>query len=461
MKNVWCLLALFLAVISCSAQQKRDLTEMEQFSGAKVLKSFYYQYITTWLESDWKSRHILKAELFTPELVGEMEEMDEQHYNDNVIRAIEAVEYMLESLEVKPLDKPGWYMVNYSWNEGNVESIPVKLKHWEDGKIKIDYVVPCIKWQQYGDELVNRTVNVKEAASGVDTLKTFYTRYITNVLESKDKVIETLRTESIHPDYWYEGIVETIESLGYDPIIQAQDVNGNMLESLEVKPLDSPGLYRVSWSCDGEEETTLIIKLERVEDKMMIRYIAPLYPAPSRRKAFAKESEALNKQAVELRFHNMSNQDSIAKALELLDKAIALNHQNLYAYGNKINLLKDTHRYDEALQTLDEAICFHPENHGFYLMEGAILEKLGRMDEALLHYQRGLELCEARFKKNPLLGTFLDGYLLKYSVYRKDIPNAEIIEAIPDSFQKADKEHIINLLNVSGSIQKIHAEFVK
>ena len=300
---------------------------------------------------------------------------------------------------------------------------------------------------------------MEEAASGVDTLKTFYTRYITNVLENKDKVIGTLRTESIHPDYWYEGIVETIESLGYDPIIQAKDVNGNMLESLEVKPLDSPGWYRVSWSCDGEEETTLIIKLERVEDKMMIRYIAPLYPAPSKRKAFAKESAALNKQASEL--CKMSNQDSIAKALDLLDKAIALNHQNLYAYGNKINLLKDTHRYDEALQTLDEAICFHPENHGLYLMEGAILEKFGRMDEALPHYQRGLELCEARFKKNPLPGTFLDGYLLKYSVYRKDIPNAEIIEAIPASFQKADKEHIINLLNVAGSIQKFHAKLVE
>ena len=360
MKKVWCLLAFFLVVISCPAQQKENVMKMQQFSDIKVLKSFYYQYIMHELNWDqyyesyksgleWKlrSQQMMREKLFVPELIAEMNEW-EFLSADHVIHAHEAVEYMLKSLDVKPLGSPEW--------------------------------------------------------------------------------------------------------------------------------------YRVSWSCGDEEETILDVKLckmkerddlssyilyEKAEefakgtDKMMIRYDGSLYLTPSKRKAFAKESEALNKQAVQLGFHHMSNQDSIAKALELLDKAIALNHQNLYAYGNKINLLKGGHRYDEALRTLDEAICFHPENHGFYLMEGVILEKLGRMDEALPHYQRGLELCEARFKKNPLPGTFLDGYLLKYSVYRKDIPNTEIIEAIPASFQKADKEHIINLLNAAGSIQKIHAGFVK
>ena len=89
------------------------------------------------------------------------------------------------------------------------------------------------------------------------------------------------------------------------------------------------------------------------------------------------------------------------------------------------------------------------------------MEKLGRMDDAMLHYQRGLELCEYRFKKNPLLGTFIDYYLLRYSVSRKDIPNAEIIDAIPASFTKDDKDHIIKILDMAGSIKKMHTQLMK
>lgn len=482
MKKVWCIWALFLAITSCFAQPKRNLTEMEQFSGVKLLKSFYYQYIThelKWdqylrndLEEDWgKVKSTLREELFVPELIAEMNEW-EFLSADHVIHAHEAVEYMLKSLDVKPLDKSGWYMVNFAWEEGNVVSIPVKLKHLEDGKIKIDYIMPGRVDGRYGDELINRTVDAKEAASGVETLKSFYTRYITNVLEGKEKMNEALLAEMVDPfylEYW-----EAPERL-------VKEINENMLKSLDVKSLGSPGWYRVSWSCGDGEETIFDVKLckmkerddlssyilyEKAEefakgtDKMMIRYDGSLYLTPAKRKAFAKESAALNKQAVKLRFHNMSNQDSIAKALDLWNKAIALDHHNLSAYGNKINLLKDNHQRDEALKALDEAICFHLEEHGLYLMEGLALEKLGRMDEASLCYRRGLELCEARFLKNPLPGTFLDVYFLRYSVYRKDIPNAEIIDAIPAPFSKDVKDNLIKMLSNFGSIMNMHANLL-
>ena len=376
---------------------------------------------------------------------------------------------MLKSLDVKPLDKPGWYMVNYAWYEGNERSIPVKLKHSEDGKIKIDYIAP----RRYGDELINRMVDVEEAASGVEKLKSFYARYITNVLEGKDEANEALLAESVDPfylEYWA------------DPKKRVQEVNENMLKSLDVEPLGSPGWYKVSWSCGPGEETILVVKFGKMKirndlsaklssdkekafakgsDKMMIRYDGFLYLTPAKRKAFANESEALNNQAVELCVRNLSNQDSIDQAMELWDKAIALNHLNLHAYSSKANLLIGKQRYDEALKTLDNAICFHPENHGLYLTEGVLLEKLGRMDDAMLHYQRGLELCEYRFKKNPLLGTFIDYYLLRYSVSRKDIPNAEIIDAIPASFTKDDKDHIIKILDMAGSIKKMHTQLMK
>ena len=478
MKRLCCIVALLLAIVSCFAQQQRTLTETEKLSGIKMLKSFYTQYIThelKWFEYDrsgleWKiqAKRMLREELFVPELVCELVER-EFLGADPVIRAHEAVEYMLKSLDVKPLDKPGWYMVNYAWYEGNERSIPVKLKHSEDGKIKIDYIAP----RRYGDELINRMVDVEEAASGAEMLKSFYAQYITNVLENKDEANEALLAESVDPfylEYWA------------DPKKRVQEVNENMLKSLDVEPLGSPGWYKVSWSCGAGEETILVVKFGKMKirndlsaklfqekakafakgtDKMMIRYDGFLYLTPAKRKAFANESEALNNQAVELCVRNLSNQDSIDQAMELWDKAIALNHLNLHAYSSKANLLIGKQRYDEALKTLDNAICFHPENHGLYLTEGVLLEKLGRMDDAMLHYQRGLELCEYQFKKIPLLGTFIDYYLLRYSVSRKDIPNAEIIDAIPASFTKDDKDHIIKILDMAGSIKKMHTQLMK
>lgn len=261
MKRLCCIVALLLAIVSCFAQQQRTLTETEKLSGIKMLKSFYTQYIThelKWFEYDrsgleWKiqAKRMLREELFVPELVCELVEREFLRA-DPVICAHEAVEYMLKSLDVKPLDKPGWYMVNYAWYEGNERSIPVKLKHSEDGKIKIDYIAP----RRYGDELINRMVDVEEAASDVEKLKSFYARYITNVLEGKDEANEALLAESVDPfylEYWE------------DPKEKVQEVNENMLKSLDVEPLGTPGWYKVSWSCGAGEETILVVKFGKME----------------------------------------------------------------------------------------------------------------------------------------------------------------------------------------------------
>ena len=52
MKRLCCIVALFLAIVSCFAQQQRTLTETEKLSGIKVLKSFNSQYITHKLKLD-------------------------------------------------------------------------------------------------------------------------------------------------------------------------------------------------------------------------------------------------------------------------------------------------------------------------------------------------------------------------------------------------------------------------
>ena len=86
MKRLCCIVALLLAIVSCFAQQQRTLTETEKFSGVKVLKSFYSQYITHKLKWDeyyksgleWKiqAKRMLREELFVPELVCELVERE-------------------------------------------------------------------------------------------------------------------------------------------------------------------------------------------------------------------------------------------------------------------------------------------------------------------------------------------------------------------------------------------------
>ena len=46
---------------------------------------------------------------------------------------------------------------------------------------------------------------------------------------------------------------------------------------------------------------------------------------------------------------NLSNKDSIAKVLNLLDEVIALDHSYILVYGNKVNLVLSEKEYDKAL----------------------------------------------------------------------------------------------------------------
>lgn len=186
-----------------------------------------------------------------------------------------------------------------------------------------------------------------------------------------------------------------------------------------------------------------------------------LLSASAQQKKPAQEATDLDKRAWEVYMHHSSNQDTITKALKLLDKAIDLDHNCTSAYGKKINILKENRRYNECLNTLDEAIKYHPQRHDFYLMKGAVLEKLNRIDESSAIYKKALELCESRLKENPTVGTFIDSYFLKYCVYRTDIPNSEVIAAIPSSFTEDERKQVIGFMDMIGSIRQYQPKFVE
>lgn len=76
----------------------------------------------------------------------------------------------------------------------------------------------------------------------------------------------------------------------------------------------------------------------------------------AQQKKYSQEAIDLNDRATEIMLRNLSNKDSIAEVLNLLDKAIALDQSYITAYGNKVNLLLSEEEYDQAIKTLDEAI---------------------------------------------------------------------------------------------------------
>ncbi len=137
----------------------------------------------------------------------------------------------------------------------------------------------------------------------------------------------------------------------------------------------------------------------------------------AQQKKYPQEAIDLNNRAMEIRIHNLSNKDSIAKVLNMLDKAIALDKSYITAYGNKVNILLSEEEYDKAIKTLDEAIKYNPEQHGFYLLKAKALEEQGQSEEALAFYKKALETCENQMRKNPAVGSFLDSYFLKYCIY--------------------------------------------
>ena len=237
-----------------------------------MLKSFYTQYITNIIENKDKANNALKEKHFLPVQIGEVQEMDERSGSDNVIRAQDASKEMLKTLAVTSLGN-GWYMVSYKTAWSNTE-IPVKVIH-HNGKSLIEYIIPEAMGSKYGDEYINRNVNVSDVSKGVKTLQSFYFQYIKNLLDNKDKANVPLRNECIAPEL-LERIPALNERSGFDLIINGQDVNKEMLNSLKVESLEKPYWYMVTYSWNGKDKTAIVVKLENIGNKLMIRYIVPI-----------------------------------------------------------------------------------------------------------------------------------------------------------------------------------------
>jgi len=79
-----------------------------------------------------------------------------------------------------------------------------------------------------------------------------------------------------------------------------------------------------------------------------------------------------------------------SKALEFFDKAIAMESQYSYAWGNRAIALHYLNRTEEALASVNRAIFLEPTNWKFWNTKGGIYVKLGNLNEAEKSFQTAL-----------------------------------------------------------------------
>src|SRR5262249_40809399 len=81
-----------------------------------------------------------------------------------------------------------------------------------------------------------------------------------------------------------------------------------------------------------------------------------------------------------------------AVALELIERALAINPNLAAAHFNRGLVLHDLRRLDEAVSSYGRALELKPDNADGFIRHGNLLFELARLDEALASYDRVLQL---------------------------------------------------------------------
>ena len=147
------MLLLLLAVLSGAMHTFAASVNGDKDSDIEMLRTFYTKYITNMLENKDRENQALKKEYIVPGMLEKIPEMIENSGSDPILRAQDVNQKMLNTLKIKSLDKPGWYMVSYSWDGSDETCIPVKSIN-SGNKIMIKYIVPVKQGLKYGDELI-------------------------------------------------------------------------------------------------------------------------------------------------------------------------------------------------------------------------------------------------------------------------------------------------------------------
>ncbi|TVQ14050.1 MAG: tetratricopeptide repeat protein [Leptolyngbya sp. DLM2.Bin27] len=108
--------------------------------------------------------------------------------------------------------------------------------------------------------------------------------------------------------------------------------------------------------------------------------MSPLYNQES-------SAAALNAQGCAL-----CEQAQFAQAVDILDRAIALDNRYCTAWNNRANALCGLNRRAEALAAYDQAVALNPQYHQAWFNRGRLLAEIGAFGNAVESYNQAIAL---------------------------------------------------------------------
>ena len=154
---------------------------------------------------------------------------------------------------------------------------------------------------------------------------------------------------------------------------------------------------------------------------------------------------------------NEENQDSLLKAVNLLDQAILIDSNYYMAYSNKATLLCYLNKNIEAINTLDKILAINPNLDELNTFKGFLLEKSGDSSKALETYKNVLAQYEKRLTTDSLnvsimlnkafLYFFTDGYdrgVKEFEIISSRFPKNTEVENMRNVFVSFNRQAFID-----------------
>jgi len=123
---------------------------------------------------------------------------------------------------------------------------------------------------------------------------------------------------------------------------------------------------------------------------------------------FNPKSVELNNQAIKMMQQGMMSdgrekEEYYSKALNLFDKAIEIDSSLINSYDNKINILVDLSRYNEAIEVLDLKLIRQPDLAEGYFLLGLLFEAISDTVNGYKFYNKSIDLFEERISQGKMV----------------------------------------------------------
>ena len=109
-----------------------------------------------------------------------------------------------------------------------------------------------------------------------------------------------------------------------------------------------------------------------------------------------KTESDLYEKALNLYIKNVSNEDSIGKVLELIDKGISYDPNNVNFYYLKTNVFIGQHRYDEAVKAADQGLDISDTLAVLRTVRGILKYELSDTFSAYADFRKAIAIYDDR-----------------------------------------------------------------